>query len=154
MTIPTRYAHTNIIARDWKRLAQFYQRVFGCVVVQPRRNLWGRWLEEATGVPKAHIRGVHLLLPGYGKEGPTLEIFQYDEVLKRPETVANSQGFSHLAFAVEDVAAAQERVQKAGGGNVGKRVTRVVRGVGTLTFAYIRDPEGNIIELQRWSTVK
>ena len=26
-----RYAHTNLIARDWRRLVDFYQTVFGCV---------------------------------------------------------------------------------------------------------------------------
>jgi predicted enzyme related to lactoylglutathione lyase len=25
-----RYVHTNLIARDWRALAGFYQRVFGC----------------------------------------------------------------------------------------------------------------------------
>ena len=27
-----KYVHTNIISRDWRRLAQFYEDVFGCEV--------------------------------------------------------------------------------------------------------------------------
>ena len=30
MPIPCKYVHTNIVARDWRRLAVFYQDVFGC----------------------------------------------------------------------------------------------------------------------------
>jgi hypothetical protein len=33
---------------------------------------------------------------------------------------------------------------------VGEIVTREIPGAGRITFAYVRDPEGNIVELQRW----
>lgn len=36
----------------------------------------------------------------------------------------------------------------AGGGEVGKVVSNDVGGVGRITFAYLTDPEGNIIEVQ------
>ena len=75
------YKHTNIIARDWKTLAVFYEKVFGCVRVPPERNLSGEWLEKGTGVPGARLTGVHLRLPGHGEDGPTLEMFQYSEML-------------------------------------------------------------------------
>jgi len=39
--VPARYVHTNLIAWDWKRLAAFYQDVFGCVPVPPERDLSG-----------------------------------------------------------------------------------------------------------------
>ena len=42
------------------------------------RDLSGEWLDRATGLKNAHIKGIHLRLPGYGEGGPTLEIFQYD----------------------------------------------------------------------------
>ncbi len=75
--MPTRYAHTNIVAKDWKRLAAFYREVFGCIAVPPERNLSGGWLDRATGIEGAHLAGIHLRLPGCGQAGPTLEIFQY-----------------------------------------------------------------------------
>jgi predicted enzyme related to lactoylglutathione lyase len=34
-----KYKHTNIIARDWQKLAEFYEKAFGCVWVPPQRNL-------------------------------------------------------------------------------------------------------------------
>jgi len=30
-----RYVHTNMIARDWRAPARFYQTLFGCVPVPP-----------------------------------------------------------------------------------------------------------------------
>ena len=146
-----RYTHTNIVARDWRRLASFYQHVFGCVPVPPERDLSGEWLSRGTGVPDAALRGVQLLLPGYGESGPTLEIFQYSEVLDAPTPAANRQGYRHVAFAVDDVAGAADVVARNGGSLVGEVVTRNVPGVGVLVFTYAADPEGNILELQEWS---
>jgi predicted enzyme related to lactoylglutathione lyase len=34
-----RYAHTNLIAMDWRRLAAFYRDVFDSVPVPPERDL-------------------------------------------------------------------------------------------------------------------
>lgn len=142
------FTHINLVARDWKRLAAFYQDLFGCEPVPPERDLSGPWLEAGTGVPGAHLRGIHLRLPGAG--GPTLEIFQYDSSPDARPPQANDPGFTHIAFRVEDLEAALAAVLMAGGTRVGALVSREVPGVGTLTFAYVRDPEGNIVELQRW----
>lgn len=146
-----RFVHTNLIALDWRRLVDFYESVFGCQRVPPERDLRGQWLEDATGVPGAEIRGVHLRLPGYGDGGPTLEIFQYKPEENRMKTATNSPGFAHIAFAVDDVEKVRDAVIAAGGGMVGKVVSLEITGAGDITFAYVSDPEGNIIELQRWS---
>jgi predicted enzyme related to lactoylglutathione lyase len=148
--MPTRYAHTNLIAKDWKQLATFYQKVFGCVPVPPERDLSGDWLDRAVGLEGAHIRGIHLRLPGYGEDGPTLEIFQYSSMPQHPPAKSNTPGFSHLAFAVEDVAATARMVLDQGGSAVGELTVREVPGVGPLTFQYVADPEGNILEIQHW----
>jgi predicted enzyme related to lactoylglutathione lyase len=145
-----KYKHTNIIAGDWRALARFYEDVFGCVRVPPERNLSGDWLAEGTGVPGAALAGAHLRLPGCGDAGPTLEIFQYARNEPKPAPAANREGFSHIAFEVDDVAAVLQTVIARGGSAVGSVVSRDVEGVGRLTFAYAADPEGNILELQSW----
>lgn len=142
------YKHTNIIARDWRMLARFYEDVFGCVLVPPERDVSGAWLEKGTGVRQAHLRGAHLRLPGYGESGPTLEIYQYSENAPRPETAANREGITHIAFEVDDIEEAARRVLECGGRRVGEVTRAVLNGVGRLTFVYVTDPEGNIIELQ------
>jgi catechol 2,3-dioxygenase-like lactoylglutathione lyase family enzyme len=149
--MPMRYAHTNIVARDWERLAAFYERVFGCVPVGPTRDLAGTWLDQATGIPGVRIRGRHLRLPGHGAGGPTLEIFSYEPATPGgPASLPNRPGLGHLAFAVDDVDAACAAVVGAGGSLVGRAASGEVEGAGALRFAYVRDPEGNVIELQRW----
>jgi predicted enzyme related to lactoylglutathione lyase len=147
-----RFGHTNLIANDWRALAAFYQRVFGCEPVPPQRDLAGEWLERGTGVRDAHLEGMHLLLPGHGPDGPTLEIYSYAHVVGQETPVANRAGFTHIAFAVDDVRQAVSAVLEAGGSMVGEVVSLTVEGRGRIEFAYVRDPEGNIIELQRWFT--
>ncbi len=145
-----RYAHTNIVARDWRKLARFYEDVFECVLLEPERNQAGRWLEQGTGVAGAALSGVHLRLPGHGENGPTLEIYSYTAMLEKPTPYANRQGFGHLAFAVDDIEKTLVAVLTRGGAALGEVVTTDVPGAGRVTFVYATDPEGNILELQRW----
>lgn len=150
MTIGATYVHTNLVARDWRRLAAFYQDVLGCVPVPPERHLTELWVAEATGLPGAEIHGLHLRLPGLGDRGPTLELFQYTPAAQRPAGGMNRPGFGHLAFMVDDVAAARDAIIAAGGGVVGETVTVPIQGAGRITFVYATDPEGNVLELQHW----
>ena len=142
------YRHTNIIARDWQKLSQFYETVFHCVRVPPERDLAGSWLEKGTGVAGAKLSGIQLRLPGHGDTGPTLEIFQYAENEERLPPAANREGICHLAFEVDDVVEAMEEVLANGGHKVGDVTSFDVEGIGTVTFVYIADPEGNILEIQ------
>ena len=151
MAIKAKYVHTNLTARDWKKLVRFYCDVFGCVPKGPDRDLSGDWLDRVTSLRSAHLRGIHLLLPGYGDAGPTLEIFTYDETVERGLPGANESGLGHIAFAVDDVDEALQAVITAGGSLVGDIAMTEVSGVGPLRVVYARDPEGNIVELQRWS---
>lgn len=144
----TRYTHTNLIAKDWKRLAAFYRDVFGCQPIQPERDLAGEWLDKATGITDAHICGAHLRLPGYGDSGPTLEIFQYDSMPERTAVCPNTPGITHIAFAVDDIRASVRMILEHGGAVVGELTEVELLDVGVLTFQYLADPEGNIIEVQ------
>jgi glyoxylase I family protein len=148
-----RYAHTNLIARDWRELARFYEEVFGCELVPPERDQRGPWLDAATGLEGARLQGVHLRLPGGGPEGPTLEIYSYDDTRARPVSMPNDTGYGHLAFSVDDVSTAARDIVERGGALLGQIATTTVTGVGDLEVIYVRDPEGNIIELQAWRTV-
>ncbi len=150
MAIKAKYVHTNLVARDWKRLAEFYVQVFGCEYAPPERKISGQWLDDATGVADAEITGAQLRLPGFGGDGPTLEVFEYSQSEPAQETAANRPGFGHIAFVVDDVQAARDAVLAAGGKPVGKIVSTEIPDAGKITFVYLADPEGNIIELQKW----
>lgn len=146
-----RYKHTNLIAADWRSLAKFYEQVFGCVIVPPERHLSGQWLEDGTAVKNASFSGAHLRLAGHGDDGPTLEIYQYSANEPKPPPAANRKGFGHIAFEVSDVQQGVADVIALGGAMLGQVVSHPVEGVGLLTFAYVTDPEGNIVELQSWT---
>lgn len=146
-----KFVHTNLIARDWQRLSQFYQIVFGCVPVPPERHYQGIDLEKGTGVTGTELHGEHLRLPGQTDGGPTLEIYTYTVSEKGIRPEVNRPGFGHIAFSVSDVPEARQEVLDAGGTLVGDVVTLTVSAEASVTWCYVRDPEGNIIELQSWS---
>ncbi|MFN8608330.1 MAG: VOC family protein [Vulcanimicrobiota bacterium] len=145
-----RYVHTNLVARDWRRLADFYIAVFDCREVPPQRRQQGAWLEAGSGVVGLSLEGMHLRLPGWGEQGPTLEIFSYRPLLESEPTVTR-RGLGHLAFQVDDVAEMLKKALCHGGKALGEPVQQQIDGVGLLTFVYLADPEGNVIEIQRWS---
>ena len=146
-----RYGHTNLIAREWRKLAAFYETVFGCTTVPPERDYSGPHLERGTGVAGAALRGVHLRLPGGGPDGPTLEIYTYETQPEPMPPVVNRPGWGHLAFVVDDVRQARDAVLQTGGGSVGEIVTLHTTDGRQVTWCYMTDPEGNIIELQSWA---
>lgn len=148
------FVHVNLIAKDWKRLARFYIDVFGCEPVPPERSLSGKWLEDATGIKNAEIKGAHLKLPGFKDNSPTLEIFQYNSSPAGVSKAINDHGFGHIAFYVKDVKAAFKKLLQHGGGKLGEIVVKEIPDAGIVTFVYAKDPEGNVIELQNWEKHK
>jgi predicted enzyme related to lactoylglutathione lyase len=145
-----KYVHTNIVAKDMRKLAAFYEEVFDCYPIPPERDLSGEWLDRSINIKNANIKGIHLHLPGYEEGGPTLEIFSYNEYISNAANQINTTGFAHIAFEVDDVEKVKQKLLSAGGSLHGEVVTFSVTGKGTVTMVYTRDPEGNIVELQKW----
>ena len=145
-----RYAHTSLVANDWRRMADFYCEVFGCVPVGVKRDREGATVEALTGIKGCAVQGQHLRMPGPGENGPTLEIFKFNRNDAPLPPSLTRPGFAHLAFAVPDIEAKRKEIQAWGGKDYGQLVTLDVPGEGRLTAIYVCDPEGNINELQEW----
>jgi len=96
------------------------------------------------------LAGVHLLLPGHGDNGPTLEIFSYEDTHEGTPVMANYTGFTHIAFEVGDVETILKKALNNGAKLLGEVTEKEIENVGILKFVYFRDPEGNIIEIQSW----
>lgn len=149
-----RYVHTNIIAKDWRKLSQFYQKVFHCKPLpNGSRDLKGEWIDRMTGIPSVQIQGEHLLLPGYSEDHPTLEIFTYSQEEQNNSKMINNLGFGHMAFEVDDVRETLKEVIAEGGGQAGDVVEAIYPNNVKATFVYAKDIEGNIIELQSWQEI-
>jgi catechol 2,3-dioxygenase-like lactoylglutathione lyase family enzyme len=146
-----RFGHVNVTTPDWRSLAAFYESVFGMVVVPPERDFSSPDLDRATGLTSAHLMGAHLRLPGEPEGGPTLEIFQYDRLEETRPPAVDRAGWGHIAFRVPDVASARDAVLEAGGSPIGDVVTFEVAGGRKVTWCYVADPAGNILELQTWT---
>lgn len=148
-----RYVHTNIIAKDVRKLIDFYKTVLHCKSINETRDLSGEWLDKLTGLNKAHILGEHLLLPGYGEEHPTLEIFSYDMLKESISSEINRPGIAHIAFEVDDVETTLQEIINAGGTSIGDVVKAAYPNGQEAVFVYAQDPEGNILELQSWRKI-
>ena len=144
------FGHLNVTTSDWRSLAAFYQTVFGMDLVPPERDFRSPDLDRATGLTDAHLRGAHLRLPGGPEGGPTLEIFEYDDLETPRPPAVDRPGWGHIAFRVPDVAAARDAVLGSGGAPVGEVVTFTTADGRHVTWCYVADPAGNIVELQTW----
>ena len=148
--MPTRYAHVNIIARDWRRLCEFYEQVFDCEPWSSERDHHGAHIDALTKMPGMRIQGRHLRVPGHGPNGPTIEIFTFSDNGKDYPRPLNRPGFAHLAFEVDDIDAKREQIKHLGGDDYGDLVTIDIAGAGRLSLIYMTDLEGNVVELQKW----
>ena len=146
-----KFVHTNIVAKNWQRLADFYIKVFGCTIAPPIRNYKGKDLDSAVRINNAELNGVHLRLPGYNKTGPTLEIFSYSPSQSKQNRRVNTPGLTHIAFEVSDVNKIYKKVIKYGGKKVGKIITLKRSDRKKVKWCYVKDTEGNMIELQKWN---
>lgn len=145
-----RFAYTNFVSTNWKSLVDFYIKTFSCKIIPPIRNQSGEWLDKGTGLKNAKLEGAHLLLPGHGQNGPTLEIYEYENIENQNFISPNKKGFGHITFEVGSVEIILEKLIKNGGKFNGEVTKRKVEGVGEVIFVCARDPEGNLIEMQSW----
>ncbi|MFI5323515.1 MAG: VOC family protein [Thermodesulfobacteriota bacterium] len=83
-----------------------------------------------------------------------LEIIEYgDHSPDDAPPAANRNGLRHIAFetgSVKELHDLRDLVLEHGGGRLGSIASREIESIGVVTFVYMTDPEGNIIELQCW----
>lgn len=147
---PTRYDRAmqfdqvKIFARDANRLVIFYQNAMGCRLLSPVTDFADEALARGLGAPGERVRLAFLGLPGI-EEGPILELYQF--TTGGPSDWPYQPGQGHLAFQVADLGEAAERVVEEGGSCLGEVVTWRAPSGNLATFVFMRDPEGNVIDL-------
>ncbi len=110
-----KFIHVNIICPDWNRLCGFYRKVFGCVNFGKLKDHQGSYKEQVIGVPNVHVTGQHVLLPGFKKDYPTLEIFTYSIPGRTLPCDEHARGINTIGFFCENIEAAAELIIQAGG---------------------------------------
>ena len=134
----------KFLCRDLGGLAAFYQEALDCEVVVPALMTDER-VARAVGVPGATVTLSTLRLPGRGDRGPILELYSVDGVV--PDDWDYRPGSGQIALEVDDLEVAIGRVIAAGGNRLGEVVEWEGPSGATARFVYLRDPEGNIIDL-------
>ncbi len=141
-----RLTHINLVARDANELASFYISVCKCHYLHDPKELSGEKVSRGNGLPNSKIYSIWLGLPNC--PNLFLEIHQHAETHERPVPRVNEPGFGHLAFQTEDLNAAISAVLAAGGAKLGE-ITTFGSKRNPTCIIYMRDPEGNILELEQ-----
>jgi catechol 2,3-dioxygenase-like lactoylglutathione lyase family enzyme len=133
--------HIGLRVADLERSARFYQDAFGArMTTQPMTYGPPDAGEILAGPPELTFRVCHL-----GFDDGTIELFELGEPHQATEPIpATSGGIIHYAIEVDDVPAALERVERAGG----RRLWTDLRDVGASgKVIYATDPDGHVLEL-------
>ncbi|MCE8545797.1 VOC family protein [Ruegeria pomeroyi] len=141
-----RLAHVSLIARDAPALAEFYCTALGCSPRRSATRLSGAWVGRGIGLPGAEILSIWLNLPDSG--APFLEIQQFALNPGHPPPQPDTPGLRHLAFATADIEATARAILASGGSQQGE-ITDLGSAEHPCRALYMRDPEGNLIELEQ-----
>lgn len=140
-----RLAHVSLTARDADRLAQFYRDAFGLVDRRPPKQLAGEAVARGNGLPNANIRSIWLCFPENLR--PFLEILGYSPAKQADPRAVNAPGWGHIALEVVDLRATVDAVLRLGGSLQGQ-ITTLGGPDHAFEIVYVRDLEGNVIELE------
>ncbi|MCV2889177.1 VOC family protein [Ruegeria aquimaris] len=138
-------AHISITARDADRLAAFYVAAFNCTPSRAPVTLTGARIVAGCSLPQASIRSLWLRFPGV--EYPFLELHQHRQTLERGLPQVNEPGYGHLCFQTPDIHDAVRRTLRFGGALQGE-ITDIGAPDHPCLAVYLRDPEGNLLELE------
>jgi len=141
--------HTSFTVTDLERSERFYVDGLGLAVVH-RQEQEGGYTSRLVGYPDAHLLVIQLAIPGAptGPSGHHVELVQYLHPPGDAQQLRTCDpGTAHLAFVVDDIYAAAERLQTAGADFV-SAPNRIDSGVNAGGAAcYFRDPDGVTLEI-------
>jgi glyoxylase I family protein len=141
-----RFRHIAIIVRSMDAMLSFYQNILGfrikrdSIIDSPK-------FQKGIGIPGASARCVHLELPESTVE---LELFEFAQPDKRDgdHPAINDSGFRHIALVVQNLEATVGELKQKGvafhSPPIRFEAPKEIRG---FKFVYLKDPEGNFIEL-------
>ena len=145
MARATGFNHTSFTVSDIDRGVGFWRDVLGFTVADlgPRD---ADWLGRLIGVAGARAKIAHL--HGHGAH---VEFIQYlTPVAPAMVLAANRPGSAHVAIEVDDIERIVDAFTAAGGRLEGEIVTCATGSTSGSREAYLRDPNGVLVELIEW----
>ena len=136
------FSHVAITVADFNRTVKFYADVFGAPVVGVNTDHDPARLRSFFGVegesPELKIGWIRI--PG----GATIEVFEFSPSLQQPDEVTWTRpGITHFSMNVKDTAKWHEYLV-AKGVEIVSPPEQSPKG---HTFFFIKDPDGNLVEL-------
>lgn len=136
--------HVGLTVADADRSIAFYRDNFGFELLTERVAERG-WVEAAVGVENLTLRIVHLHGHGYN-----LELLEY----QHPRGAQRARGFNdvgsaHLCFVTDDIDADVARLLANGAERINEPQTVVGGPNDGGRMTYVRDPDGNGVELHQ-----
>jgi glyoxylase I family protein len=142
-----RFRHVSIIVRDLEKMIDFYKDILGFSLIR-KFNIQSEDFQKGIGIADAEAQGAHLSVPDSQFE---IEMFQFKKAVYFDSMLqANTQGYRHLAFIVDNLQESYNELQGKGVIFQSEPITvKDPKEVAGFQFVYFRDPEGNIIELNQ-----
>jgi catechol 2,3-dioxygenase-like lactoylglutathione lyase family enzyme len=142
MSYARRYDHVGITVADLDTVTGFFVGL-GLEVEGTRMFVEGEFLDTVIGIPNSRTEIVMLRPPDGGTRLELSSFVRPDHEPGSPAAMANELGLRNVAFEVDDLQAAVDRLAADGYGLVG--------GIGQYEniwrMAYVRGPEGIIVSL-------
>ncbi len=137
--------HAGVTVANLDRSLTFYEGLLGLAVAAISLEE-GAEIEAIVGHPGARLRIADLTLPA----GGVLELVQYEVPAEAPVTARHTQaGTSHIALRVGNLAEVHGRLAAAGADLISTAPVPISDEgeFAGCTVLYLRDPDGNVIEL-------
>lgn len=135
------FAHPAIVVSDLERARRFYSEAFGFRVLSDEGWSNAPEVDAAIGSHDSKCRGY--MLAGHNCFLELFEFAQPRQVGADPAALGPHElGLRHLSFFVDAVDVEYQRLMTLGAQPLGEPQTSA-----GITAVYLRDPDGNIIEL-------
>ena len=141
MPLVRRFDHVGITVADLDTVTEFFVGLG--LEVEGRMFAEGGFVDTVIGIPDSRSEVVMLRLPDGGTSLELSSFVRPDHKPGSPAAMANELGLRNVAFEVDDLQAAVDRLAADGYGLVG--------GIGeyehSWRMAYVRGPEGIVVSL-------
>jgi glyoxylase I family protein len=143
-----RLRHIAIVVNDLEKMIDYYTQ-FLDFKVKRRYLINNDEFQKGIGIPNASAKGAHLGSPNCEVELELLEF--YGKTHKNTDfLLPDVNGFRHIAFAVNDLASCYNQLKSKGAEFISEPVAiKNPKELAGIQFVYLKDPEGNIIELSQ-----